>query len=115
MIEREPQFVIAPQVKPAPNRRDRRKAGRQHSPRQPPTQQIQDRLDDPSQRPFARTAYVGGWRSEAHTSELPSLMRTSYAVFCLQKTSIHICHSNASDTHLLLRLLQCTTNSTHHT
>src|SRR3546814_8104042 len=23
--------------------------------------------------------------SEAHTSELPSLMRTSYAVFCLQK------------------------------
>src|SRR3546814_5180082 len=24
-------------------------------------------------------------RSEEHTSELPSLMRTSYAVFCLQK------------------------------
>src|SRR3546814_9090192 len=26
----------------------------------------------------------GGWRSEEHTSELPSLMRISYAVFCLQ-------------------------------
>src|SRR3546814_20496576 len=67
MIEREPQFVIAPQVKPAPNRRDRRKAGRQHSPRQPPPQQIQDRLDEPSQRPFPRTAYGGGWRHEGET------------------------------------------------
>src|SRR3546814_2740776 len=26
-----------------------------------------------------------GGRSEEHTSELPSLMRTSYAVFCLKK------------------------------
>src|SRR3546814_5315728 len=28
---------------------------------------------------------VGGGRSEEHTSELQSLMRISYAVFCLQK------------------------------
>src|SRR3546814_1299823 len=28
---------------------------------------------------------LGGARSEAHTSELQSLMRISYAVFCLQK------------------------------
>src|SRR3546814_4653758 len=28
-------------------------------------------------------------RSEEHTSELQSLMRISYAVFCLQKTKIH--------------------------
>src|SRR3546814_8205473 len=27
----------------------------------------------------------GGWRSEEHTSELQSLMRRSYAVFCLKK------------------------------
>src|SRR3546814_6671430 len=27
-------------------------------------------------------------RSEEHTSELPSLMRISYAVFCLKKTTI---------------------------
>src|SRR3546814_8591799 len=26
-----------------------------------------------------------GWRSAAHTSELQSLMRNSYAVFCLKK------------------------------
>src|SRR3546814_2149696 len=36
-----------------------------------------------------------GYRSEEHTSELQSLMRISYAVFCLKKkktshTSIHI-------------------------
>src|SRR3546814_9231302 len=28
---------------------------------------------------------VGAWRSEEHTSELQSLMRISYAVFCLKK------------------------------
>src|SRR3546814_1736883 len=28
---------------------------------------------------------MGGWRSEEHTSELQSLMRISYAVFCLKK------------------------------
>src|SRR3546814_2275616 len=27
----------------------------------------------------------GSWRSEEHTSELQSLMRISYAVFCLKK------------------------------
>src|SRR3546814_3622080 len=30
-----------------------------------------------------------GLRPEAHTSELQSLMRISYAVFCLQKTQNH--------------------------
>src|SRR3546814_7956273 len=28
---------------------------------------------------------AGDWRSEEHTSELQSLMRISYAVFCLKK------------------------------
>src|SRR3546814_7151193 len=32
------------------------------------------------------------WRSEEHTSELQSLMRISYAVFCLnKKKNVHIC------------------------
>src|SRR3546814_5145663 len=31
------------------------------------------------------TLLVGAWRSEEHTSELQSLMRISYAVFCLKK------------------------------
>src|SRR3546814_16788409 len=37
---------------------------------------------------FARDGllnFVGGCRSEEHTSELQSLMRISYAVFCLKK------------------------------
>src|SRR3546814_6317331 len=32
-------------------------------------------------------------RSEAHTSELQSLMRTSYAVFCLKKTTTTYTHT----------------------
>src|SRR3546814_7698417 len=31
------------------------------------------------------TSTTQGWRSEEHTSELQSLMRISYAVFCLTK------------------------------
>src|SRR3546814_6823007 len=47
-----------------------------------------------SQRPFAKTRMlhqgreeidIMSRRSEEHTSELQSLMRTSYAVFCLKK------------------------------
>src|SRR3546814_11685361 len=30
-------------------------------------------------------------RSEEHTSELQSLMRTSYAVFCLKQQSVFLC------------------------
>src|SRR3546814_9769755 len=33
-------------------------------------------------------------RSEEHTSELQSLMRISYAVFCLKKKKIHIYKRN---------------------
>src|SRR3546814_5178217 len=38
-----------------------------------------------SSKKLARSALVGPDRSEEHTSEIQSLMRTSYAVFCLQK------------------------------
>src|SRR3546814_2839859 len=38
-------------------------------------------------RPRCRCSAIswGPWRSEEHTSELQSLMRISYAVFCLKK------------------------------
>src|SRR3546814_3703900 len=36
------------------------------------------------------TSAGGAYRSEEHTSELQSLMRISYAVFCLKKKSIEI-------------------------
>src|SRR3546814_2487416 len=53
-------------------------------------------------------------RSEEHTSELQSLMRISYAVFCLQKkrkTTQHITHkySSHSSTHTMISYAQ------HHT
>src|SRR3546814_2881969 len=35
--------------------------------------------------PSPRTSPTDGGRSEEHTSELQSLMRISYAVFCLKK------------------------------
>src|SRR3546814_8440445 len=34
------------------------------------------------------------WRSEEHTSELQSLMRISYAVFCLKKKKKHVHRAN---------------------
>src|SRR3546814_7695386 len=38
---------------------------------------------------------LGGERSEEHTSELQSLMRISYAVFCLKKKNSNIKHTRA--------------------
>src|SRR3546814_2151020 len=43
---------------------------------------------------FWQTPHYEGWpgllvRSEEHTSELQSLMRISYAVFCLKKKNTH--------------------------
>src|SRR3546814_1021203 len=37
----------------------------------------------------AGCAVAAGDRSEEHTSELQSLMRISYAVFCLKKKTLH--------------------------
>src|SRR3546814_956446 len=49
-----------------------------------PSSECRSVLDDP---PAERFAGMKGhdFRSEEHTSELQSLMRTSYAVFCLKK------------------------------
>src|SRR3546814_1059260 len=47
------------------------------------------------------------FRSEEHTSELQSLMRSSYAVFCLQKKttpSATRCRTTATDTQFKSRL-----------
>src|SRR3546814_5999550 len=44
------------------------------------------RHDDPC---WERKEWRGGMRSEEHTSALQSLMRSSYAVFCLKKQKEH--------------------------
>src|SRR3546814_8213823 len=48
------------------------------------------RLDRPvvGEQDSLRAAFDDGGRSEEHTSELQSLMRLSYAVFCLKKKNI---------------------------
>src|SRR3546814_8741344 len=53
------------------------------------------------------TAPTSG-RSEEHTSELQSLMRISYAVFCLKKKITHIIimdqqHTNTNIQHIILQ------------
>src|SRR3546814_9959098 len=50
-------------------------------------------------RPFPRS----GGRSEEHTSELQSLMRISYAVFCLKKKK-----KNNKNTHNILHIYKTT-------
>src|SRR3546814_5115825 len=53
--------------------------------------------DDPRYAGAFNIYYVGiniGGRSEEHTSELQSLMRISYAVFCLKKKTTHITTNN---------------------
>src|SRR3546814_3224282 len=42
----------------------------------------------------ARTHFGIALRSEEHTSELQSLMRISYAVFCLKKKKLHHISNN---------------------
>src|SRR3546814_1114080 len=68
-----------------------------------------------------RMAYIDEGRSEEHTSELQSLMRISYAVFCLKKKKIQrlVLNSHSSITKrtkgiakLRNRITQTTTIST---
>src|SRR3546814_6734464 len=44
---------------------------------------------------IAQTVWTSKDRSEEHTSELQSLMRISYAVFCLNKKKIHSTQNKA--------------------
>ena len=95
MIEREPQFVIAPQIKPAPNRRSRRKAGRQHSPRQPPRSRY--RIGSTIRRSGhlrGRPTWEGGGKngsSTDHSASVKSLGKASPALaYCARVVSVHI-------------------------
>src|SRR3546814_5971871 len=56
----------------------------------------QTRLSIRHSRPFHLV------RSEEHTSELQSLMRISYAVFCLKKKHRHVTHTPSRAEHLHL-------------
>src|SRR3546814_944004 len=53
----------------------------------------------PTEHPVARVGggVIPSGRSEEHTSELQSLMRTSYAVFCLKKKKHPACNNTLHD------------------
>src|SRR3546814_7912950 len=50
-----------------------------------PTEKLLTALGRHGQRPAHIHFFISADRSEEHTSELQSLMRNSYAVFCLEK------------------------------
>src|SRR3546814_3959922 len=57
-------------------------------------------IEQPRHPRFEETGYLQRIRSEEHTSELQSLMRISYAVFCLKKKTKHNnrkCHTHKED------------------
>src|SRR3546814_3717445 len=57
-----------------------------------PTQPACSRIAGAASLSGSRECWCG-WRSEEHTSELQSLMRISYAVFCLKKKTNNITNS----------------------
>src|SRR3546814_2950003 len=61
--------------------------------------------DDPGQLvaecSSAQLDFIRILRSEEHTSELQSLMRSSYAVFCLKKKTTILSTTTPKNTHLL--------------
>src|SRR3546814_3170312 len=58
-----------------------------------------------------RLAHFIEWRSEEHTSELQSLMRISYAVFCLKKKKKEIRPKHTKSAHI--KQIQITTDNKH--
>src|SRR3546814_4425480 len=60
-----------------------------------------------STRPRRLRRAAGLGRSEEHTSELQSLMRISYAVFCLKKKKKKIAHNTYPAQHIT-NIQQCT-------
>src|SRR3546814_1859770 len=65
---------------------------------EPPVPLGIDQLEiDAGAQPQAITLDASGDRSEEHTSELQSLMRISYAVFCLKKKKTRQVYQNEKD------------------
>src|SRR3546814_5526021 len=69
---------------------------KQHDDTRHDSRQDQGAAGEPTREHPERHAFIEAephiekWRSEEHTSELQSLMRISYAVFCLQKKNNQI-------------------------
>src|SRR3546814_10024134 len=66
-------------------------------------------LRKPADQLFSRALVRAGPRSEEHTSELQSLMRISYAVFCLKKKKINK-HENSTNNDIVNLSIKSTLN-----
>src|SRR3546814_8716793 len=89
-----------------------RPAPHRHCPKPPPPTSPPQRRSPPRhRRPACRRCPACWWcryrRSEEHTSELQSLMRISYAVFCLKKNKLIYYMTTDQEQHLPCR---CTTS-----
>src|SRR3546814_4013552 len=60
---------------------------------------IRRRAEQDQRMVFDQQRCAGRIRSEEHTSELQSLMRISYAVFCLKKKNLYIQIPHHQHTH----------------
>src|SRR3546814_9738995 len=79
-------------------------------------QSLRSHVEPPpgSEQPWARDlarGLIGGARSEEHTSELQSLMRISYAVFCLKKKKIRHSTKYIKRDQICAKIIQYTTYS----
>src|SRR3546814_5299437 len=59
--------------------------------------QLDDRVNGFHRERDFLEVFAATTRSEEHTSELQSLMRISYAVFCLKKKTIHLNRQHYAD------------------
>src|SRR3546814_9304679 len=72
-----------------------------------------DVVDRKMREVWNKSTEIAAIRSEEHTSELQSLMRSSYAVFCLKKKTDHTRKSTSTQARLLCQpVLTHTYNTT---
>src|SRR3546814_1375842 len=69
-------------------------------PDKPRTSRLADLIVEPPVAPVTASWFCARLRSEEHTSELQSLMRISYAVFCLKKKKNNYTIQNHYPTHI---------------
>src|SRR3546814_9142143 len=95
MIRRPPRSTRTDTLFPYTTLFRSRRSDRQAGVRPAPPTLSRPTMDDGL--PASRLQLPPGDRSEEHTSELQSLMRISYAVFCLKKKINHIIQNNHSE------------------
>src|SRR3546814_5572634 len=93
---RSPCHTLKPALSGAMGRRQHPSASRPTAPCHPPS-------DAGRSEKILQSDFDSSIRSEEHTSELQSLMRISYAVFCLKKK--HLAHNKKTTTNQTQRTI----------